>query len=112
MTDPSQTDSRQWLDGQQLHACPATQASRGKIAELLARDTGRPVSEVEELIEYDKYYSAAEAAAIGLIDRVSTPGHFATPTPTPAAARADEATQTADAKADAGTPEPPGESCE
>ena len=67
------------------------------------------MSEVEELIEYDKYYSAAEAAAIGLIDRVSTAGHFATPTP--AAPRADEGTQTADAKADAGTPEPPGE-CE
>ena len=82
------------------------ETSRRKTAALLARDTGRPVAEIEQLLEYDHYYSAEEAAAIGLIDRVASPGHFAPPptTPTPTPPQTSQGSQTADP----GTPEPPG----
>ena len=54
--------------------------SRRRIAELLARDTGRSVDDVLALIEYDHVCDAHEALTLGLVDRVLTePGSYVTP---------------------------------
>ncbi|EOD17588.1 putative endopeptidase Clp, partial [Emiliania huxleyi CCMP1516] len=47
-----------------------TEKSRLKLAECLARDTGKTLPEIEALLENDSYYSAAEARAMGLVDVV------------------------------------------
>ncbi len=45
-------------------------ALRGRIDELYAKHTGQPVDRVHDDMDRDRYFSADEAAAYGLIDRV------------------------------------------
>jgi ATP-dependent Clp protease protease subunit len=45
-------------------------ALRRRIDEIYARHTGRPVPEVHEDMERDRYFTAAEAVDYGLADRV------------------------------------------
>ena len=61
-----------------------TEKSRLKLAECLARDTGKTLPEIEALLENDSYYSAAEARAMGLVDAVGgAVGGGAVPPPPP-----------------------------
>ena len=59
----------------QIHA-QSIEKSRLRIAELLALRTGKPVSEIEALIEYDHVCDAGEAQKLGLIDRITRPGEL------------------------------------
>src|SRR3954454_7666619 len=43
---------------------------RGKMNELMSKHTGRPVEQIERDIERDKFMSAEEAKAYGLIDNI------------------------------------------
>ena len=43
---------------------------RGKMNELMAKHTGRPVEQIERDIDRDRFMSAEEAASYGLIDTV------------------------------------------
>ncbi|MFL5577762.1 MAG: ATP-dependent Clp protease proteolytic subunit [Gemmatimonadaceae bacterium] len=45
---------------------------RAKMNELMSRHTGRPVEQIERDIERDKFMSAEEAKAYGLIDNIVT----------------------------------------
>jgi ATP-dependent Clp protease, protease subunit len=45
-------------------------ATRGRIDELYAKHTGKPLAQVHEDMERDRFFKAAEAAEYGLIDRV------------------------------------------
>ena len=55
--------------------------ARHVLNEILARHTGRPVAQVEVDTDRDKYLSAAEAQAYGLIDEVVASKKDATPSP-------------------------------
>ena len=55
---------------QLLTSAQETHKSRLKLAALLARDTGRPIEEMNELIEHDQYFDAEEALSAGIIDGV------------------------------------------
>ncbi|KAL1499377.1 hypothetical protein AB1Y20_011583 [Prymnesium parvum] len=50
--------------------------SRQKLASLLAEACGRPVAELEAIIERDRYYSAQEAREMGLVDAIGGGGLF------------------------------------
>jgi len=56
-----------------IHAA-SIERSRMRVATLISQHTGRPLSEIESLIEYDYVCDATEALALGLIDRVLEPG--------------------------------------
>jgi ATP-dependent Clp protease protease subunit len=43
---------------------------RSKMNELMARHTGRPVEQIERDIDRDRFMSAEEAKAYGLIDNI------------------------------------------
>jgi ATP-dependent Clp protease protease subunit len=43
---------------------------RRRIDEIYARHTGRPVAEVHDDMERDRYFTASEAVEYGLADRV------------------------------------------
>jgi ATP-dependent Clp protease protease subunit len=45
---------------------------RAKMNELMSRHTGRPVEQIERDIERDKFMSAEEAKAYGIIDTIVT----------------------------------------
>ena len=75
--------------------------TRLRLTELLARRSGRPVSEIEELIQYDHVCDSSEALALGLIDRVVEPGSLL-----PSAGQS-PATAEAEAAAPSSTPAPP-----
>ena len=45
---------------------------RGKMNELMSKHTGRPVEQIERDIERDKFMSAEDAQAYGLIDTIVT----------------------------------------
>jgi ATP-dependent Clp protease protease subunit len=53
----------------EIHA-REVQALRRRIDELYARHTGQPLERVHADMERDRYFTAAEAASYGLIDRV------------------------------------------
>jgi ATP-dependent Clp protease, protease subunit len=55
----------------EIHAREILQI-RARIDELYARHTGRSVDQVHDDMDRDRYFTAAEAAAYGLIDRVIT----------------------------------------
>lgn len=69
--------------------------SRLRLNEVLAECTGRPLAEIEALMDNDHYCSAAEAVELGLADHVASKGRFvqqpsqkegfAQPPPTPVA---------------------------
>jgi len=44
--------------------------TRGRIDRIYAKHTGKPVEEVHKDMERDRFFSSAEAAEYGLIDRV------------------------------------------
>ena len=48
--------------------------SKRQINDLLSRHTGKPASQIEEDSERDRYFSAEEAKAYGLVDEVLTKG--------------------------------------
>ncbi|HET7583588.1 MAG TPA: ATP-dependent Clp endopeptidase proteolytic subunit ClpP [Gemmatimonadaceae bacterium] len=52
---------------------------RSKMNELFARHTGRPVEQIERDVDRDRFMSAEEAKAYGIIDYVLTPEHAAEP---------------------------------
>jgi ATP-dependent Clp protease protease subunit len=52
---------------------------RTKMNELFAKHTGRPVEQIERDVDRDRYMSADEAKAYGIIDYVLTPEHAAEP---------------------------------
>jgi ATP-dependent Clp protease protease subunit len=43
---------------------------RGKMNELMAKHTGRPVEQIERDMDRDRFMSADEAKAYGIIDNV------------------------------------------
>src|SRR5574339_991719 len=43
---------------------------RGKMNELMAKHTGRPVEQIERDIDRDRFMSAEEAKAYGIVDHV------------------------------------------
>jgi ATP-dependent Clp protease, protease subunit len=43
---------------------------RHRMNELMAQYTGQPIAEIEKNVERDKFFSAAEAQAFGLVDEV------------------------------------------
>ena len=45
---------------------------RGKMNELMAKHTGRPVEQIERDVDRDRFMSAEEARDYGLIDQVIT----------------------------------------
>jgi ATP-dependent Clp protease protease subunit len=45
-------------------------ALRGRIDQIYAEHTGRPLEEIHDDLERDRFFSASEAADYGLIDRV------------------------------------------
>jgi ATP-dependent Clp protease protease subunit len=45
---------------------------REHVDEIYAKATGKPVEEVHTLMERDRFFTAAQAAEYGLIDRVLT----------------------------------------
>jgi ATP-dependent Clp protease protease subunit len=45
---------------------------RGKVNELMAKHTGRPVEQIERDFDRDNFMSAEQAVAYGIIDRVIT----------------------------------------
>ena len=47
---------------------------RAKMNELMSKHTGRPVEQIERDIERDKFMSAEEAKAYGLIDKIVSHG--------------------------------------
>ena len=51
--------------------------SRSRLNEVLAECTGRPLAEIEALMENDHYCSANEAVELGLADHVAGKGRFA-----------------------------------
>ena len=53
-----------------------TEKSRLRLALILAERTGRPLAEIETLLDGDHYYSATEAVEMGLVDHVGGKGHF------------------------------------
>jgi len=71
-----------------IHAA-SIERDRMLLATLISQHTGRPLSEIESLIEYDYVCDATEALALGLIDRVLEPGDLV---PTPTALRANGST--------------------
>lgn len=67
-----------------IHAA-SIEASRRRLAELLARYTGRPLDEISAVIEYDHVCDAHGALAFGLVDRVlGAVGEFPPTRPRPA----------------------------
>jgi ATP-dependent Clp protease protease subunit len=52
-----------------IHAREAI-ALRDRLEEIYAADTGQPLSQVHEDMERDRFFTAAQAAEYGLIDRV------------------------------------------
>ncbi len=55
--------------------------SRKRLATLLADAMGRPLAEVEEMIEHDLYCNAQEALELGLIDAIGGQGLLAAASP-------------------------------
>jgi ATP-dependent Clp protease protease subunit len=55
----------------QIHAKEAL-ALRQRMEEVYAEHTGRPVTEISEVLERDRYFTPDEALGFGLIDRVTT----------------------------------------
>jgi len=53
----------------QIHA-KETLALRSRIEEIYAEHTGRPVAEISDALERDRYFTPDEAADYGLVDRV------------------------------------------
>jgi ATP-dependent Clp protease protease subunit len=45
---------------------------RGRLNEILARHTGRPMNQIEKETERDRYFTAIEAKEFGLVDDVLT----------------------------------------
>ena len=58
---------------------------RGKLNELYAKHTGKSVEQIEKDMDRDRYMSADEARAYGIIDTVFEPKPEATPAPAMAA---------------------------
>ena len=87
-----------------------TDRSRRKLAELLSADTGRPLAEMEAMMEEDHYMSAAQALELRVIDVVGECGHFARTKPVDAAKASDgKPVAPADTPAaTAGAPDSPG----
>jgi len=56
----------------QIHAEEAI-ASRRRMEELYALHTGQPIERIHEDMERDRYFTAEQAVAYGLIDRVHAP---------------------------------------
>lgn len=54
----------------------AIDQSRLRLCQLLAESTGRPLAELEALMDHDCYCSATEAKELGLVDHVCGKGHF------------------------------------
>jgi len=46
---------------------------RERVDEIYAKATGRPIEEVHTVMERDRFFTAAQAAEYGLIDRVLAP---------------------------------------
>ena len=57
-------------------AAAEVERSRKRLATLLADATGRPLAEIEEMIEHDHYCNAQEALELGLIDSIGAQGLF------------------------------------
>jgi len=49
---------------------PRILKSKAQLNEILARHTGQKVEQIEEDSERDKFFSATEAQAYGLVDEV------------------------------------------
>ena len=60
----------------------AIDQSRLRLCQLLAESTGRPLAELEALMDHDHYCSADEARELGLVDHIGGKGHFY-PAPAP-----------------------------
>ena len=68
--------------------------SRLRLAQVLAECTGRPLAEIEALMDHDHYMDAPETKELGLVDSIAGKGHFLSasaaaakePPPPPAAA--------------------------
>ena len=54
-----------------IHAREAI-ALRDRLEEIYAADTGQPLAQVHEDMERDRFFTAAEAVAYGLADRILT----------------------------------------
>jgi ATP-dependent Clp protease, protease subunit len=55
----------------QIHAKEAL-ALRQRMEEIYAEHTGRPVPEISDVLERDRFFTPEEALGFGLIDRVTT----------------------------------------
>jgi ATP-dependent Clp protease protease subunit len=55
----------------QIHAKEAL-ALRQRMEEVYAEHTGRPVAEISDVLERDRFFTPDEALGFGLIDRVTT----------------------------------------
>ena len=55
----------------QIHAREAL-AVRQRMEEVYAEHTGRPVAEISDVLERDRFFTPDEALGFGLIDRVTT----------------------------------------
>ena len=55
----------------QIHA-EETLALRRRIEEIYAAHTGKPVEEISEALERDRYFTPEQATGFGLVDRVMT----------------------------------------
>jgi ATP-dependent Clp protease protease subunit len=55
----------------QIHAKEAL-ALRQRMEEVYAEHTGRPVTEISDVLERDRFFTPTEALDFGLIDRVTT----------------------------------------
>lgn len=68
---PVRTGGYSRTNAKQLQLSAASiDRSRLRLAQLLADHSGRPLSEIESLIEYDHECDAQEALELGLIDRI------------------------------------------
>jgi ATP-dependent Clp protease protease subunit len=54
----------------QIHAREALDLRR-RLEEIYAEHTGRPLEEISDALERDRFFTAEEARAYGLIDRVT-----------------------------------------
>ena len=55
----------------QIHA-EETLALRRRIEEIYAAHTGKPIEEISEALERDRYFTPEQATGFGLVDRVMT----------------------------------------
>lgn len=79
---PVRTSGRANARELSIHA-ESIEKTRTRLNELVAQRTGRPVSEIEKLMEYDHVCDSSEALALGLIDKIVEHGSLLPGCPPP-----------------------------